>query len=162
MKKKKCSINCAGYRARKSELKKPNGLILEPWDDDRRSWAFCFDTPEERDTWLSIFKNGCWYAKPTGDPDPMIDEAFRIAFDKLRAARGFWYSFRFDRAPEEMLAKLLIRDLDRGIFRDILLEVTTIGGIGQSAARNAVRKVLVSSVTGACKAAWGELRKREK
>lgn len=153
-KKKKGSINCAGYRARKSELKKPNGLILEPYDDDRRPWAFCFNTPEERDSWLSIFENACWHAKPTGDPDPMIDEAFVVAFDKLRAARGFWYSFRFDRSPHEMLAKLLIRDLDRGIFRDILSEVNTPGGIGQSAARNSIRKMLVASCTGACKAAW--------
>ena len=151
---KKGTINCAGYRARKSELKKANGIILEPYDDDRREWAFCFDTPEERNKWLSLFNNGCWHSEPTGHPDPMINLAFRKAFNKLRIARGFWYSFTFDRSPYEMLAKLLIRDMDRGIFRDILNEVSTPGGIGQSTARNAVRKVLVSTCTAACKGAW--------
>jgi hypothetical protein len=154
MKTKKGTINCAGYRARKSELKKPNGIILEPWDNDRREWAFCFATAEERDRWLSIFENGCWHSEPTGDPDPMINKAFRNAFNKLRVARGFWYSFSFDRSPHEMLAKLLIRDMERSIFRDILAEVNTPGGIGQTTARNAVRKMLVATCTGSCKAAW--------
>jgi hypothetical protein len=40
--------------------------------------------------------------------DQCPQRAFEIAFNKLKTARGFWYSFRFDRSPAEMLAKLLV------------------------------------------------------
>jgi len=80
--------------------------------------------------------------------------AFEIAFNKLKTARGFWYSFRFDRSPAEMLAKLLVMDLDREVVREILAGVSTPGSIGLSSAKAAARKMLVASCTTAAAGAW--------
>jgi len=38
-----------------------------------------------------------------------LQEAFEVAFNKLRTAIGFSYSISFDRSPAEMLTKLLVR-----------------------------------------------------
>jgi hypothetical protein len=153
-KEKKGTINCAGYRAKKDSSKKPNGITLTPWDDERRAWHIACETPEETDEWMSVFENATWHAKPTGDPDPLVQGAFEIAFNKLKTSCGFYYSFHFDRAPEEMLTKLLVMDLDREVLRDILNEVTTPGSLGITAARAAVRKVLVQACSTACIGAW--------
>lgn len=153
-KEKKGYINCAGYRAAKDNTKKPHGIKLTPWDDERRPWFIQCENEKEQDEWVSVFENATWHAKPTGDPDPMIQDAFVVAFNKLKTARGFWYSFQFDRSPAEMLTKLLVMDLDRNVLRDIIAEVSTPGGIGITQARKAVRTLLVKACTAACTSAW--------
>lgn len=153
-KEKKGSINCAGYRAKKDSSKKPNGITLTPWDDERRAWHIACETPEETDEWMSVFENATWHAKPTGDPDPMVQGAFEIAFNKLKTSCGFYYSFHFDRSPEEMLTKLLVMDLDREVIRDIMAQVTTPGSLGISSARASVRKILVQACAASCTGAW--------
>mmetsp|Transcript_37038 Transcript_37038/g.62990 ORF Transcript_37038/g.62990 Transcript_37038/m.62990 type:complete len:532 (-) Transcript_37038:117-1712(-) len=153
-KEKKGWINCSGYRAAKDNSKKPNGITLTPWDDERRAWHMACETPAEQDEWISVFENATWHAKPSGDPDEMVQRAFEIAFNKLKTARGFWYSFRFDRSPAEMLAKLLVMDLDREVVREILAGVSTPGSIGLSSAKAAARKMLVASCTTAAAGAW--------
>ena len=153
-KEKKGSINCAGYRAKKDTAKKPNGITLTPWDDERRAWHIACESPAEQDEWMSVFENATWNAKPAGDPDEMIQNAFEVAFNKLKTSRGFWYSFRFDRGPEEMLAKLLIMDLDRTVISEILSQVSTPGNMGITSARSAVRAIIVKTCAAACAAAW--------
>jgi hypothetical protein len=69
---KKGFINCAGYRATKDGSKKPHGITLTPWDDERRAWYLQCDTAEEQTEWMSVFENATWHARPTGDPDPMV------------------------------------------------------------------------------------------
>jgi hypothetical protein len=71
-KEKKGTINCSGYRAAKDNSKKPNGITLTPWDDERRAWHVACETKEEQDEWISVFENATWHAQPTGDPDPMV------------------------------------------------------------------------------------------
>jgi len=83
-----------------------------------------------------------------------IQRAFEVAFRKLKTARGFWYSFQFDRSPAEMLTKLLVMDLDREVLREILASVSTPGGMGVSTARSAVRSILVKTCDAACTSAW--------
>jgi hypothetical protein len=70
-KEKKGYINCAGYRVKKDSSKKPHGITLTPWDDERRPWHIACETAEEQSEWMSVFENATWHAKPTGDPDPM-------------------------------------------------------------------------------------------
>lgn len=153
-KEKKGYINCAGYRASKDASKKPFGIKLTPWDDERRAWQIACETAAEQDEWVSVFENATWHAEPAWDPDPMVQRAFEIAFNKTKTARGFWYSFRFDRSPAEMLTKLLVMDLDRTVIRDIIAEVSTPGSVGISSARSTVRKMLVATCTTACAGAW--------
>lgn len=121
---------------------------------NERAWHIACETPEETDEWMSVFENATWHAKPTGDPDPMVQGAFEIAFNKLKTACGFYYSLNFDRSPEEMLTKLLVMDLDREVLRDIMAQVSTPGSLGITSARAAVRKVLVQACAGACGGAW--------
>jgi len=47
-KEKKGWINCSGYRAAKDNSKKPNGITLTPWDDERRAWHMACETPAEQ------------------------------------------------------------------------------------------------------------------
>ena len=77
-----------------------------------------------------------------------------MAFKKLKTDLGFWYSISIDRAPAEMLTKLLIMHLDREVLRDILAQVSTPGGMGITTARSAVRSILVKACTAACTSAW--------
>jgi hypothetical protein len=151
---KKGSISCAGYHVEKSDAKKPNGITLVPYDSDRRTWHLQCENAAEQKSWLSVFENATWHAKPKGDPDPVINVAFQKAFTNLKNARGIYWSMRFDRSPEEMLAKLLITDLDRSLFPEILEAIQMPGGIGVTMARNSVRKMLVQSCASACAAAW--------
>lgn len=153
-KEKKGYINCAGYRAKKDNSKKPTGVTLTPWDSERRPWHIACETEQEQSEWLSVFENATWHAKPTGDPDPMVQAAFEVAFNKLRTSCGFNYCFRFDRSPAEMLVKLLVMDLDREVLSGIISEVSTPGNIGISMARSAVRGLLVKTCAAACTAAW--------
>jgi len=68
----KGSINCCGYRATKDSSKKPNGIKLTPWDDERRPWFIQCETPEEQTEWMSVFENATWHAKATTDKDPLV------------------------------------------------------------------------------------------
>jgi len=68
----KGTINCSGYRCAKDTSKKPFGIKLTPWDDERRPWFIGCEDAKEQDEWLSVFENACWHAKPTGDKDPMV------------------------------------------------------------------------------------------
>lgn len=77
-------IGCAGYKVEKDDKVKNLGLILKPYDEGRRTWYIACDSEEERQSWYSIFDNACSYAKPARDPDPMIQGAFEIAFEKLK------------------------------------------------------------------------------
>jgi len=155
LKTKKGEISGAGYRAVKEDKVKKFGITLVPYDDSRRTWYIHADNAEEQDSWYSVFDNACQYGTPNKDPDPMVQGAFELAFEKLKLDQGIWWSMRHDRSPPEMLTKLLNEVLDRGILKDIRENISDpTGGMLKSMARSMVDKMVAQNCLVACSAAW--------
>uniref|UniRef100_A0A7S2SK87 PH domain-containing protein n=1 Tax=Rhizochromulina marina TaxID=1034831 RepID=A0A7S2SK87_9STRA len=155
LKTKKGVISCAGYKAQKDDKMKKFGITLTPYDESRRVWYIHADSAEEQESWYSIFDNACMYGEPAKDPDAMIQTSFELAFDRLKLDQGIWWRMQHDRSPQEMLAKLLMEVLERGVLRDIRANISDpTGGMLKSMARGMVDKMVATNCNVACAAAW--------
>ena len=148
----KGQISCAGYKIKTEEA--DHAIHLVPYDDERREWIMKCESKEDQEAWESVFQNACWHADPVGHQDPLIQGAFVEAFNSPKSELGIYYYIPHDRAPEEMLTKLLVEDLSREILPDIISKINTPGGVGKGMATRTIRKVLVTICATACGVAW--------
>jgi hypothetical protein len=148
----KGQISCAGYKVKTEDAQ--NAIHLVPYDDERREWVMHCDSKEDQESWSSVFQNACWHAEAVGHPDPLIQGAFVEAFKGLKSEMGIYHYMPHDRAPGEMLTKLLVADLSREILPDIMSKINTPGGVGKSMTVRMIRKVLVAICSTACQVAW--------
>ena len=147
----------------------PAGYSAVPFDDDdvakhgdfglklvgdksRRVWYFKALSKEERDQWLDIFKISCYKARPQRNVDPVIADAFDIAYWRVRWWYCLWGSYNPWGTEDERLASLIVSILDREVLWEVISKLP--GGAARYTLESAIRNPIEASVSAAVGGSW--------
>jgi hypothetical protein len=154
----KGSIQCCGYRPQRytaEEAKEHSaefGLKLVPWDDRRRTWYMKCSSEEERADWMNVFQTACYKARPPCDKDPLIAQAFKVAYRATRWSYGYygWYSVYCTEV--ECLGQFVTDILERELLNEVY------NGIAPGPTKGAMilmlKKSVDTTVGASVEAAW--------
>eukprot|EP00753_Platysulcus_tardus_P018575 PLAT6926.1.p2 GENE.PLAT6926.1~~PLAT6926.1.p2 ORF type:complete len:652 (+),score=365.57 PLAT6926.1:54-1958(+) len=82
------------------------GLVLDP-NCRRRTWYLRCEDKESRDKWQEVFKTCARGAEPPMNPDPVLAQAFIVAYQKTRWKLGVYWWWRPAGTESEMLGNLV-------------------------------------------------------
>jgi len=145
-----------GYRAEpfdEEDTKKMGDFGIKLVGDARRRvWYLKASSKEERDEWLEVLKLSCYKAKPQRNKDPVIADAFDIAYWRVRWWYCLWGSYQPYGTEDERLAGLLVSILDREVLWDVISKLPS--GVARGALESAIRNPVEASVSAAVGGSW--------
>jgi len=135
------------------------GITLYCYGTNRREWHLRCTSLEEETAWAETLKSACRWSGPLKNKNPLIAQAFDIAYWRTRWQYCLWGSYNPWGSEDERLANLIVCILEREVVWDIVCKIQgsyTVRRMLESAIRTpieiAVNAAVGGSWTGLCTA----------
>eukprot|EP01138_Halocafeteria_seosinensis_P000940 gb/GECG01000963.1/.p1 GENE.gb/GECG01000963.1/~~gb/GECG01000963.1/.p1 ORF type:complete len:560 (+),score=78.40 gb/GECG01000963.1/:1-1680(+) len=117
-----CEYRCTDYLDYEEKHKYgENAIKLYPLtaSDERKTYYFDIENDEDRWEWEDELRYAGRMADPPMNPDPVLERAFKQAFEKTRLEVQVWSHFSFVLTESQMLTKMIVDRCDRELMYDI-------------------------------------------
>jgi len=129
-------FSCSGYNVElfskdETEIYGEYGIKLVPLNNANRRWVLCAPNASDQEEWILIFSNACRKSEPVRDPDPLVRDAFAVAYQQTRQLYGFYGSSNMKTGTEiELMRSLVVAVLKREMIDDLIASVEQ-GTVGE-------------------------------
>lgn len=102
-----------------------NVIRCQPrWSSDRRrKWFIRCDNEEEVKTWSDTLQFCAYYANPPLNPDPVMRQAFMVAYRETRWALGVWGWFSYYKSEQDCLSQMIVDRCEYDIMEPVYAKI---------------------------------------
>lgn len=151
------TIQCCGYRCDvfdEDDKAKGNewGVVLTPYDSERRKWILHAETEEDQNAWASVFDTACSKAGPPLHKNPVIATAFMNAF-RTACWRNGLYTAGCHCSEVENITTAIYDLIYEAVLRDDVFPKIPEGAF-HDRVESTVKTTIKATISGGARGAW--------